>query len=162
MGMQFFAGKIKFNEDGQYDSNGISPRYNFDNFGNAFLAIFIIFTGENWNEMMYSAMLSTTRLASIYFIIVIVLGNIIILQLLVAIVLSNFDESRKLTAKRKIIDEIESNLIDGKSIQEAVQVVLGKDFIINGAFDGQESLKKLKIIHACSEKFKCKLEVLIY
>lgn len=156
MGMQFFAGKIKFNEDDQYDPNGTSPRYNFDDFGNAFLAIFIIFTGENWNEMMYDAMRSTTGFAALYFIIVIVLGNIIILQLLVAIVLSNFDESRKLTAKRKIIDEIESNLIEGKSIQESVQIVLGKDFIIKDAFDEKMSLKKLKIIHACSEKFKCK------
>lgn len=128
MGMQFFAGNIKFDENDQFDLNGESPRYNFDNFRNAFLSVFIIFTGENWNEMMYDGMRSTNPIAAIYFIVVIVVGNIIILQLLVAIVLSNFDESRKLTTKRKIIDEIESHLEDGKTMDESVKLVLGKDF----------------------------------
>lgn len=47
-----------------------------------------------------------------------------------AIVLSNFDESRKLTAKRKIIDEIENILSEGKSMAQATQIVLGKDFVV--------------------------------
>ena len=97
--MQFFAGEIKFNEDDLPDPNGVSPRYNFDDILNSFLSVFIILTGENWNEMMYNAMRSTNPSASIYFILVIVMGSIIILQLLVAILINNFDDSHKIAEK---------------------------------------------------------------
>ena len=99
MGMQFFAGKIKFNENAQPDSNGKSPRYNFDTINEGFLSVFLLLTGENWNEMMYNAMRSTSPLAALYFIIVIVMGSIIMLQLLVAILLNNFDQSHKIAEK---------------------------------------------------------------
>ena len=126
MGMQFFAGKLKFNDDDQLDSNGRSVRYNFDTFPRAFLSVFILLTGENWNEMMYNAMRATSNFASIYFIIVMILGNFIIVQLLVAIVITNFDKSHKFTQKRKIINEIEANLKLGKSIIKSIGIVLGE------------------------------------
>ena len=131
MGMQFFAGKLKFNSEDQPDSNGTSVRYNFDTFPRAFLSVFILLTGENWNEMMYNAMRATSNFASLYFIIVILLGNFIIVQLLVAIVINNFDESRKFTQKRKIIDEIEANVKLGKSMTQSIAIVLGNDFEID-------------------------------
>ena len=147
MGMQFFAGKLKFNADDQLDDNGSSPRYNFDTFGKAFLSVFIILTGENWNEFMYDAMRATSDIACMYFITVIVLGNIIMLQLLVAIVLSNFDESRKFTAKRKIIDEIENNLSEGHTMVEAIDAVMGHMFVVDEELikDDKASLKLLSL-----------------
>lgn len=131
MGMQFFAGKLKFNSADQPDSNGRSIRYNFDTFPRAFLSVFILLTGENWNEMMYDAMRATSNFASLYFIVVIVLGNFIIVQLLVAIVINNFDNSRILTQKRKIIDEIEANIELGHTIIQSIEIVLGKDIEID-------------------------------
>lgn len=54
LGMQFFAGKLKFDEDGNYDPvNGKSNRENFDTIGWAFLTIFKILIGDNWNAVMY-------------------------------------------------------------------------------------------------------------
>jgi len=54
LGMQFFAGKLKFDEDGNVDQeNGESNRENFDNIGWAFLTIFKILIGDNWNSIMY-------------------------------------------------------------------------------------------------------------
>lgn len=125
MGMQFFAGKLRTNENDQCDSNGVSPRYNFDDFFGAFLSVFIILTGENWNEMMYNAMRCTSQIACLYFITVLVLGNIIMLQLLVAIVLSNFDQSHKNTEKRKIVLAIEQKIDLGKTVDEAIELILG-------------------------------------
>jgi hypothetical protein len=126
MGMQFFAGALKFNADGEPDSNGSSPRYNFDNFYESFLSVFIILTGENWNEMMYNAMRATSPIACVYFIIVIVTGSVIMLQLLVAIMLNNFDYSHKLAEKRLIIDAIESKIQLGKTVDESILLILGK------------------------------------
>lgn len=59
MGMQFFAGKIKFDAEDKPDPAGKSPRYNFDTFWEAFLSVFIILTGEGWDRMMHDAMRST-------------------------------------------------------------------------------------------------------
>jgi Na+-transporting methylmalonyl-CoA/oxaloacetate decarboxylase gamma subunit len=48
LGMQFFAGELKFDEDGFVDKvNGESPRTNFDSLGWASLIIFKILIGDN-------------------------------------------------------------------------------------------------------------------
>ena len=46
IGVQSFGMKWK-------DENNESPRINFDNFGWSLVGIFIIISGENWNEIMY-------------------------------------------------------------------------------------------------------------
>lgn len=99
MGLQFFAGVIKVDEEGQADENGFSPRYNFDTIKNSFLSVFILLTGENWNELMYVVMRAVHPIAAVYFVLVIVTGSVILLQLLVAILLNNFDESHKIAEK---------------------------------------------------------------
>jgi hypothetical protein len=38
--MDLYANKVKFDENGRYDLNGVSPRRNFDNFANSFSTIF--------------------------------------------------------------------------------------------------------------------------
>lgn len=125
MGMQFFAGQMKFDENDMPSKTGASPRYNFDTFWSALLSVFIIFTGENWNDFMYDGMRTVGKVSCLYFIMVTVIGNIIILQLLVAIVISNFDESRKTSQKRKVIDDIESQIEDGMTLSQALQATLG-------------------------------------
>lgn len=135
MGMQFFAGNMKFDENDLPDENGTSPRYNFDNFYESFLSVFIILTGENWNEMMYNAMRTTNPIASVYFVIVIVTGTVIMLQLLVAIMLNNFDYSHKLAEKRLIIDAIENKMHLGRTVRESIQLILGKVFNIDDEGD---------------------------
>ena len=109
--------------------------------------------------MMYDAMRATSELAAVYFVLVMIMGNIIMLQLLVAIVLSNFDESRKVSAKRSIIDNIENFLNDGMSIKVAVQKVMGDKFIIeedDDENDGEESPNRIKVIVLKSlKKRKC-------
>ena len=93
---------------------------------------------------MYDGMRSTNEFACIYFIMVITVGNIIILQLLVAIVISNFDDSRKITEKRKIIDEIESHIEDGLSMSEALHKIIGKSFEIEDV-EEPGNLKSIRI-----------------
>lgn len=49
LGMQFFSGEL-------YEEDGSQARYNFQSFGHSLITIFIILTGENWNEVMYIVM----------------------------------------------------------------------------------------------------------
>jgi len=66
------------------------PRHNFDDIFWSVVTIFQILTGENWNSVMYDGIRGTSELASLYFILLVVIGNYIILNLFLAILLDNF------------------------------------------------------------------------
>lgn len=105
MGMSFFASKVKYDDDGNLDlKNGKSPRANFDWVLTALLTVFEIIIGENWNAVMYDHMRGVGYGACIYFIIVVCTGNIIMLNLFLAILLGNFDRARNSGGKKKIFD----------------------------------------------------------
>ena len=62
LGMSSFAGKVRFNEDGELDiENGESPRANFDRVGWASLTVFYVMIGENWNSIMYNHLRGTSK-----------------------------------------------------------------------------------------------------
>ena len=66
------------------------PRHHFDDFFWAFITIFQVLTGENWNEVMYDGMRTKGDAACLYFILLVVIGNYIVLNLFLAILLDNF------------------------------------------------------------------------
>lgn len=62
LGMSSFAGKAKFDSDGELDfENGESPRANFDRVGWASLTVFYVMIGENWNSIMYNHIRGTSK-----------------------------------------------------------------------------------------------------
>ena len=92
LGMQMFAGKLIFNEDGYYDlENGKSCRQNFDNLLSALITVFQILVGDDWNKVMYKAYLAVKPSAVVYFIVLVLVGKIILLNLFLAILLGNFE-----------------------------------------------------------------------
>ena len=77
-------------------------RARFDGFAISMLTIFQFLTGENWNEAMYAGIYySGSFMICIYFIIVIVIGLFIVLNLFLAILLSDFDAVRSNTRTHK-------------------------------------------------------------
>jgi len=81
-GMMFFGGK--FNKD------EIEGRHLYDNFGISMVTVFQQLTGENWNTVLYDGINATSGVAVIYFLVLQVLGGFVILNLFLAILLSNF------------------------------------------------------------------------
>ena len=69
---------------------GGNARHNFDDIFWSFITIFQVLTGENWNEVMYDGMREVSTGACVYFIVLVVVGNYIILNLFLAILLDNF------------------------------------------------------------------------
>jgi len=83
LGMQLFGGQFEFPEG--------RPRSNYDNFHYAFLSTFQLLTEENWFIVLYNGMrTSMGNAAAIYFIVWIFLGNFVLLNLFVAILLDSF------------------------------------------------------------------------
>ena len=81
--MQLFAGKVDH-----------SYRNNFNNIETASLTVFKIIVGDNWNEIMYKYMKETKAWSAIYFVFLIIICNYIMLNLLLATIISSFISAR--------------------------------------------------------------------
>ncbi|XP_042585727.1 dihydropyridine-sensitive L-type skeletal muscle calcium channel subunit alpha-1 isoform X1 [Cyprinus carpio] len=100
LGMQVFGGKFNF-------PDRVIQRSNFDNFPQALISVFQVLTGEEWDSIMYNGIMahggpqSPGILVSIYFIILYVCGNFVLLNVFLAIAVDNLAEAESLTAAQK-------------------------------------------------------------
>ncbi|CAL1275564.1 unnamed protein product [Larinioides sclopetarius] len=107
LGMQVFGGRFNYKDLEE------KPRHNFDSFVQALLTVFQILTGEDWNEVMYDGIRayggveSWGVLASIYFIILFICGNYILLNVFLAIAVDNLADADSLTGVEKEEEEEE-------------------------------------------------------
>ncbi|QDZ24407.1 ion transport protein [Chloropicon primus] len=83
LGMDLFGNKFHFS-DGR-------PRHNFDTLIWSILSVFQILTGEDWNAIMYDGIRATSSVSAFYFLSLILVGQYIILNLFIAILLANFE-----------------------------------------------------------------------
>ena len=74
----------------RYVGRPYRPRHNFDDVYWSIITIFQVLTGENWNEVMYDGMYATSDALALYFLLLFSIGNYIILNLFLAILLDNF------------------------------------------------------------------------
>ena len=102
-GEGIFAYRARFDDDGQVSRDprsGSSPRVNFDDFPNAMIAMFAILANDDWNQVMYRFMRTNNSLmAKAFFVGMVVFGNIILLQLFLAILIGTFDEASQHVAE---------------------------------------------------------------
>ena len=71
---------------------GITNKYTFDTFNDAFVSSFILLTKENWNNFLYNAMHSEVNkvVTVLYFLSCIFVGHYMLLNLFLAILLDGF------------------------------------------------------------------------
>ncbi|XP_072483436.1 voltage-dependent L-type calcium channel subunit alpha-1F [Notamacropus eugenii] len=109
LGMQLFGGKFNFDQTH-------TKRSTFDTFPQALLTVFQILTGEDWNVVMYDGILAyggpffPGMLVCIYFIILFICGNYILLNVFLAIAVDNLAGGDTSTSKGrgKLTDKIPS------------------------------------------------------
>eukprot|EP00347_Sterkiella_histriomuscorum_P008485 403344914 len=92
---------ISLDDDGVYFDEriqfGISS---FSNFGQAILAVFQIITKDNWSQLMYNLSDGyTSAFGKIYCIFIIVIGSYFMLNLILAVIMSNFTKISQLEQK---------------------------------------------------------------
>ncbi|XP_052868035.1 muscle calcium channel subunit alpha-1-like isoform X2 [Anopheles cruzii] len=157
LGMQVFGGRFIFN------SMDNKPRSNFDSFMQSLLTVFQILTGEDWNAVMYDGIqayggvASFGILASVYFIILFICGNYILLNVFLAIAVDNLADAESLTAVEKDDDpdtELDSlsnkpdnntddddNEGEEDETQEAVDEIVGENNGLQSRLDQDLRLK---------------------
>ena len=112
LGMELFAFAALINEDDDLIAGESNiqelylsgdyyafPRDNFNNVGYALTTVFIVIIGEGWNWVMYQWVRAygygssvSYHIAVFYFLMLMIMGNIVLFSLFTAILLRNFDD----------------------------------------------------------------------
>ncbi|XP_038603650.1 voltage-dependent L-type calcium channel subunit alpha-1F [Tachyglossus aculeatus] len=111
LGMQLFGGKFNFDETQ-------TKRSTFDTFPQALLTVFQILTGEDWNSVMYDGIMAyggpffPGMLVCVYFIILFICGNYILLNVFLAIAVDNLAAGDNInTSKEEEEEEKEETML---------------------------------------------------
>ena len=110
LGVELFSYSAKVNLNNEIvpndDPDGFSPQFNFDTFFNGMITVFVCLMGEDWQLVMhvYIQASQSRILPSLYFLSLMVIGNMFLMNLFLAILLKNFEvneESQEMTKKGK-------------------------------------------------------------
>eukprot|EP01062_Namystynia_karyoxenos_P061079 TRINITY_DN5302_c0_g1_i1.p1 TRINITY_DN5302_c0_g1~~TRINITY_DN5302_c0_g1_i1.p1 ORF type:complete len:1975 (+),score=527.51 TRINITY_DN5302_c0_g1_i1:57-5927(+) len=118
VGMQLFGGKFS-------DLGGDEPpRSTFDSFYWSLLTVFQVLTREDWVVPMWDAMRATHPFAAVFFVTLVILGDFIILNLFLAILITSFDAHMPGNAPEEDGDEDgESAEAEGESAPGAAAIL---------------------------------------
>ena len=102
LGMEIYAYRVQYNnddlerpytkEDEEAGGEPAYPRANFNDFWSGLITVFIVLIGEDWNSSMYDHVRASGWGGYIFFITLFIFGNLILLNLFLAILLKNFEE----------------------------------------------------------------------
>ena len=93
LGMQLFGGK--FTDElgyGEHPEQTPLPRYHFDYFVPAMLTVFIVMTGDAWVSPMMDGISVLGPQAAVFYIVVVLIGTYLMMNLLVAVLLHLFSQ----------------------------------------------------------------------
>jgi hypothetical protein len=96
LGMELFAYRVKFDEDDKVvpsSEKGIYPDSTFNTFLEAIISVFIVLANDGWSTVYITHYRATGWLKStIFFVSLLIIGQFILLNLFLAILIRNFDE----------------------------------------------------------------------
>ncbi|OMJ69330.1 hypothetical protein SteCoe_32973 [Stentor coeruleus] len=105
LGKQLFKGQL-------LDQDGQIPRANFETLFWSFVTVFDILTSENWNGVMYTGVGSYGWGSFLYFLALLVVGNYILLNLFLAILIAQFENEDEENEEDEDEDDLEEEIVD--------------------------------------------------
>lgn len=108
---------------------GLSRHATFTNFGMAFLTLFRVSTGDNWNGIMKDTLRECTRedkhclsylpaLSPVYFVTFVLVAQFVLVNVVVAVLMKHLEESNKEAREDAEMDaEIELEIAQGSTAQ---------------------------------------------
>ena len=126
LGVELF-GRLECSEDNPCE--GLSRHATFTNFGMAFLTLFRVSTGDNWNGIMKDTLRECTRedkhclsylpaLSPVYFVTFVLVAQFVLVNVVVAVLMKHLEESNKEAREDAEMDaEIELEIAQGSTAQ---------------------------------------------
>ena len=117
LGLEIFSKKLSFDaenrplgeedyERGVENMKGTIPDWNFNNFPDAFICVFIVFANDGWSPIYYDHARSMHWfLPTLFFLSLIYIGQYILFQLFLAIMLQEFEERSLYTSAMEKVHE---------------------------------------------------------
>uniref|UniRef100_A0A8D0GI26 Calcium voltage-gated channel subunit alpha1 H n=1 Tax=Sphenodon punctatus TaxID=8508 RepID=A0A8D0GI26_SPHPU len=133
LGVELF-GKLDCSEDNPCE--GLSRHATFANFGMAFLTLFRVSTGDNWNGIMKDTLRECTRedkhclsylpvISPVYFVTFVLIAQFVLVNVVVAVLMKHLEESNKEAKEDAEMDaEIELEMSRGVNTPTAPQNLL--------------------------------------
>ena len=113
--------------------NARSPRQNFDSFMEGFVTVFIVLIGEDWQIIMHDFVRAKKdhRLPCIFFISLMVIGNLFLMNLFLAILLKNFEDKKQLGSheENENADDCEHHNAGGGSLMGNMTLKFRRAFL---------------------------------
>uniref|UniRef100_A0A8C4F5I4 Voltage-dependent T-type calcium channel subunit alpha n=1 Tax=Dicentrarchus labrax TaxID=13489 RepID=A0A8C4F5I4_DICLA len=144
LGMHLFGCKFGIEEKGKTTPD----RKNFDSLLWAIVTVFQILTQEDWNEVLYNGMASTSPVAALYFIALMTFGNYVLFNLLVAILVEGFQTEGDASKSGSEIDSCARSMedVNGSKKDLSASAVVP----VNGHVDLKTSLTPPVITHTAA------------
>ena len=95
IGLELYAYRVKFNDQNKLDltERGTFPKSNFNTPLNSLLTVFIVIANDGWTEILLNHARATDFISSsVFFIIILFLGQFILYNLFIAIMIENFEQ----------------------------------------------------------------------
>mmetsp|Transcript_20257 Transcript_20257/g.48620 ORF Transcript_20257/g.48620 Transcript_20257/m.48620 type:complete len:1932 (+) Transcript_20257:69-5864(+) len=89
-----------------------APPENFDSLGDALATMYVVFVGENWNDLWHDAYPNNGWISTIFFIVALLVGQFILLNLFLGIILSNFQPDNDAHTGRESSSSERNHLLD--------------------------------------------------
>ena len=107
VGMQIFGGQFLFPEDCSPDDLRCTgkPRATFDSFYWSILTVFQVLTRDDWVEIMWNAMRGAHVAYCLYFLVLVICGDFVILNLFLAILIQSFDQNMRSDAEKEQVGD---------------------------------------------------------
>ncbi|ETN70675.1 putative ATP synthase F0, A subunit [Necator americanus] len=104
-------------------------RTNFDSFLHATVTVFQILTQEDWNMVLFNGMAQTNPWAALYFVALMTFGNYVLFNLLVAILVEGFQESKEEEKRQQASQELKQALAEEERRNEQKQNTCFRRFL---------------------------------
>eukprot|EP00960_Hanusia_phi_P014603 431203-Hanusia_phi.AAC.4 len=121
--------------------SSIVPRFHYNNLGQAFLTSFQVLTICNWNDDLYDTAASAGASSAVFFCLIVIIGNWVVFNLFVAILISKFMDSKAENLKKnmsemeKAFQEVFVGLEDDDLVKFVEKVFTSLDVDSSGVID---------------------------
>ena len=143
LGFQFFRESLRFQRR-SYNPKEESNFYNFDNFPNSLICVFMIIIGDHWYEIFYDCYRSKKNnpvVVIVYFVTLTLFGNITLLNVFLAYLIDNFQSSLHHLQKNRNVHLFILELIYKSSEISSSKIINYTEMINNKK--GQKYFEKL-------------------
>ena len=139
LGFSLFNQSLKFYKN-KYNPNSSSTNFNFDSFMHSLFSTFIIIIGYGWEKIFYDCLRSSRTnniLTIIYFVSLVLIGQITLMNIFLAYLIENYEESVKIIKKN---NDVHKNNINYKlQITKIFQI---KELYYNNKNNKYKNIKK--------------------